>query len=450
MCGINVLFGGGPTEIVEGMNRIMAHRGVRSRTLDLGLGLVPLGHVRLPIQDTSADSDQPMIMEDGKVAMFVGEMFNFRDRNPSAKTDLPVLYDAFSKNDMEDVDGFWALVVVDPQSMTVTVTTDPLGKKQLYARVDDRKAISSEIEPLISLGPVTPDELYYSMVAKWGYSVYDNTPFEQVVKIPHGATLTFDADGNLLKEEYSTLLEPKPGDLLSLMRTAVRNRTVSDVPISLLLSGGLDSTIVFELLKETKVPFTAYHVDNGEEEYLEHLDFPDQVDLKILPVFKDPLSDDFLRHIVNANESPVDLGSMIPQYFLGQAVASKGTRVALSGDGADELFGGYGRAKRYDSQRSDVFCELPYYHLPRLDRLMMLHTVELRCPFLSIPVVRHALSLPWTDRMEKEELKRAFEGIVPDAILRRPKKALKSKQLLSDGRAWRDRLIREHRRIHFG
>ena len=78
-------------------------------------------------------------------------------------------------------------------------------------------------------------------------------------------------------------VEPKRTNLLVAMRQAVQNRTVSDVPVSVLLSGGLDSTIVFELLKETGIPFTAYHVENEEAEFLKYLDFPDRVKLKMLP-----------------------------------------------------------------------------------------------------------------------------------------------------------------------
>jgi len=73
-----------------------------------------------------------------------------------------------------------------------------------------------------------------------------------------------------------------------------------------------------------------------------------------------------------------------PQYHLFEAIkGGTNTRIVISGDGADELFGGYRRINEYDSQKSDVFHELTYYHLPRLDKLSMAHTLELRNPFFS-------------------------------------------------------------------
>jgi hypothetical protein len=108
------------------------------------------------------------------------------------------------------------------------------------------------------------------------------------------------------------------------------------------------------------------------------------------------------------NESPIDLGSVIPQFHLFEAVKKfSGYRFVLSGDGADELFGGYKRIHEFDSQKSDIFDELSYYHLPRLDKMSMAHTLELRSPFLNLDIVRFALHLPLQWRKDKQILKRA-------------------------------------------
>ncbi len=121
----------------------------------------------------------------------------------------------------------------------------------------------------------------------------------------------------------------------------------------------------------------------------------------------------------------MDLGSVLPQYALSCAIKREGYNVVLSGDGADELFGGYGRARIYDSQYSDIFHELVYYHLPRLDKLMMANTIELRCPFLSRDVIQGALSVNYKQRTEKQFLKKIFQDIVPRPILERKKEPLK-------------------------
>ena len=118
---------------------------------------------------------------------------------------------------------------------------------------------------------------------------------------------------------------------------------------------------------------------------------------------------------------------------MAQALRELGFYNVLTGDGADELFGGYTRAKEYDSQYSDVFCELPFYHLPKLDRTMMRSTVELRAPFLAPSVIKHGLNTPYEERNgEKKRLKSEFKDIVPKLILDRDKHPLKTDEIRND------------------
>jgi asparagine synthase (glutamine-hydrolysing) len=138
------------------------------------------------------------------------------------------------------------------------------------------------------------------------------------------------------------------------------------------------------------------------------------------------------------NETPVDLGSVIPQFYLFEAVKSQGSqRIVISGDGSDELFGGYSRIHEYDSQQSDVFEELCYYHLPRLDKMSMAHTLELRSPFLHLDIVRFALHLPLEWRKDKKILKDTFSPLLPSEIVDRKKIPLKNPQIKKDKVAYR-------------
>jgi asparagine synthase (glutamine-hydrolysing) len=142
------------------------------------------------------------------------------------------------------------------------------------------------------------------------------------------------------------------------------------------------------------------------------------------------------------NETPVDLGSVIPQYHLFEAVKKEsGYRIVLSGDGSDELFGGYSRIHEYDSQQSDVFEELPYYHLPRLDKMSMAHTLELRSPFLNLDIVRFALHLPLEWRTDKKILKDTFGPMLPDSVVNRKKEALKNPEIKEDKLKYRQKAV---------
>jgi asparagine synthase (glutamine-hydrolysing) len=116
------------------------------------------------------------------------------------------------------------------------------------------------------------------------------------------------------------------------------------------------------------------------------------------------------------------------------------TRIVISGDGADELFGGYRRMNEYDSQDSDIFHELVYYHLPRLDKLSMAHTLELRSPFLNHDIVRFALSLPLEERKNKKILKDTFKGLIPESIIDRSKLALKNQMIVEDQIEYRKKI----------
>ena len=107
------------------------------------------------------------------------------------------------------------------------------------------------------------------------------------------------------------------------------------------------------------------------------------------------------------------------------------------------MFGGYRRINKYDSQKSDVWSELVNYHLPRLDKMMMQHTVELRSPFLARPVVESALGLPYQWRTNKNILKYAFQDILPEEIIDRKKEPLKIEEVRTDKEGHSLRLTKE-------
>jgi asparagine synthase (glutamine-hydrolysing) len=202
----------------------------------------------------------------------------------------------------------------------------------------------------------------------------------------------------------------------------------------------LDSSIIAAILSEVGADVRWFSIENGEKEFTDILAKHLNKEVNFLDYSMD---DSRVKEIYQIwNEGPIDLGSVIPQFHLFEAVKNFGKyRIVLSGDGSDELFGGYSRIHEYDSQKSDVFDELTFYHLPRLDKMSMAHTLELRSPFLHLDIVRFALHLPLEWRKDKKILKDTFGPLLPDEIVNRKKEALKNPKIKEDKLKYRQHAV---------
>jgi asparagine synthase (glutamine-hydrolysing) len=442
MCGLIAILnrkaGGWDTASAEkAMDRglkFMAHRGLPGRSGFVHHKEATIGHVRLPIIDLSTESDQPYHYEESVYA-FVGEIFNYQEFSPDARSDTHMIGEVLAKQEGDKFhrfDGFWSLVYANKDM--VCAITDYLNQKPLYFHREST-LIASEPGAIIAAldQQLTRNRVYFSNVLKWGYDPSGRTPYEEISQLPAGHILTLSRNRLDLVPYWDWAKIPHESDLAGLLIEATRNRLIGDRPVGLLLSGGLDSTILFRILTEVLGnDVKVFHAENNENMFLEvALDgYPSQV-LRPPPVT--------VEEAVIAHQVPVDLGSMVPQLALAKALRKENFYVAMSGDGADEAFGGYRRAKEYDSQGSDLFVELPYYHLPRLDRLMMAETVELRTPYLAPKVIRHAMDLPWHRRQAKEVLKEL--SIVPGLIRDRTKLPLKTQAVIDGGIRYRQEVV---------
>ena len=444
MCGINYLFSASTTSIKE-MNQTLAFRGLKNHTHNLVTADKSFGSVRLPIQDLSHDFDQPYI-RGNYIFLYSGEIYK-----PGIKNDLELFANFVQSygvsrtlSIINDLDFMLSAIVYNLATKETHIITDFLAKKPLYVLYHrDSKTIlgvSSEIKSLtIIKTKYRENHYYYSTVAKFGYCRTSDTFDMDIIKLPPAVHITLDTKGNAINVDNYVQLSPQKNSLYSVLKDAVKNRLIGDRPVSLLISGGLDSTIVYYLARQFTDEIALFHIDNNEEEYLNYLDIPSNITVKKLHLDK---IDRKLNTILYYNESPVDLGSMIPQYLLGEAIRKMGSyNIVLSGDGADELFGGYKRINDYDSQYSDIYDELIYYHLPRLDKLMMANTIEIRCPYLSRKVIETAMSLPYSARINKQYLKETFKELVPSEIINRKKQALKTEENIKTPQAWRLSLI---------
>jgi asparagine synthase (glutamine-hydrolysing) len=459
MCGI--LIAHNPSE--ERINSI-AHRGIEYSTHSDASGLT-LCHHRLPIQTAVGDAwIQPIEISPNRYMLFNGEIFNYPFDYGSDTEYLKTLFSSFDFSSLEmfsalyephirSWDGFWAICLVDMNKKEVIAFTDPLGKKCLY--YNDKGEICSEMKGLIDQDSFQ-DSSFMGGVRKWGYVSNETTPFANIQKLKPNYFHKWNFSNPDFKQSYGPYYVFKPlkfqfnsEDMLldwvwNKLELATKNRLLSlDYPISILLSGGLDSSIIGGLLLKLGADVSWYTINNGpDNDYVK--DCEDYWGIKVNQLeYNMELDEKKLQEIYfKWNESPVDMGSVIPQYFLFDAI-KKGTntRIVLSGDGADEMFGGYRRIDEYDSQGSDIFHELTHYHLPRLDKMSMAHTLELRNPFLNLDLVQLALELPFELRKHKTILKKAFKGLVPDSVIERKKHPLKNEKIVKDPMQYRTEAI---------
>jgi asparagine synthase (glutamine-hydrolysing) len=419
-----------PVELLE-------HRGIRYKFTPAGGGAVV--HVRLPIVGLGEQYDQP-VQEGPWTIAFVGEILDFRDEDPGAECDLGIVVDAWvnrGPHGLRGRDGFWSVVAVNSRDKSLHLLCDYLAQKPLYYRTDMRMA-ASEPAALAAAAPVTPDEVYLAAVIKWGYCPQtDRTPYREVKKVRPGEHVVIHVNRRVEKEVVDRLT-PRGGDLKHEITEAVRRRVLaSDVPVACLVSGGLDSSIVYTLADRYGDVRAYYASDHGEPDTMERLAVSAVIGKRLLTEidWRDVPLDKALEYM----QEPIDLGSLVPQVALSDQIKES---VCLTGDGADELFGGYGRAQRYDSQASDVWHELVAWHLPRLDRVMMRNRVEVRSPFLARRVAEVALSLPWPTRRGKKILRDLFRDDLPIHVADRPKVPLRTKVVERDREAWSSELVR--------
>lgn len=442
MCGVVGVLGEGTADVDQKLwaaIKALDHRGTREPQVNIR-GSGGIGHVRLPIIGLSEEFDQP-VCRDGWTVGFVGEILDYRKWDPDAESDVEVAVDSWINNRQRfrSFDGFWSIVALTPTGDLIAMV-DYLAQKPLYVR-DDKyaRAVASEPDALVALGPVTPDEIYFSAVLKWGYCPETSrSPYREIRKMLPGEALLMYQDGGDLSLITDPLLPYTASAevLKKEIEEAIYRRVLSaDVPVASLVSGGLDSAIVHTVASRMG-DLKVYHSENGERDRFNTLKIQDYT---LLEEGGPPVTVD---EALDYMQEPLDLGSLVPQIELSDSIQET---VCLTGDGADEFFGGYGRALRYDSQFSDVFYELVGWHLPRLDRVMMRNCIEIRSPFLSRYVAGIALGLPRELRMNKRILRDLFRADLPPGVADTPKWPLRTPVVAKDREARSIQLVERFR-----
>jgi len=380
MCGICGVrrFDGGPVEegVLRAMRDVMAHRGPDDEGLYLSEG-VGLGHRRLSVIDL-ATGHQPMFNENGTVCIvFNGEIYNHLD----VRTELERLGHRYiTRSDTESIihayeedgtacvhrlNGMFAFAIWDARAHILFLARDRTGMKPLYYWVDAEKFVfASEIKSILEY-PGMPRELDMDGLNLYLALQYVPAPwtlFKGVRKLPPGHFLVCHADGRVKIEKYWDVTygsEDDKGEAFYIegirerVLRAVERRLISDVPLGAFLSGGVDSSTVVGLMSRImNRPVDTYVVgfDLGEGSPKFNVDREHArlaarhfgTNHHEVVISQSDRIADVLPALVRQMDEPISNPTAISTYFVSR-LARQTVTVALSGDGADEIFGGYYR-----------------------------------------------------------------------------------------------------------
>lgn len=382
MCGIAGFFlerGAADPAAVRSMCDQIRHRGPDDEGvhIDGGCGI---GMRRLSIIDLST-GHQPMSNEDGTVwVVFNGEIYNFQQlrqdlisqghrfaTNSDTET-LIHLYEQEGPDGLRKLRGMFAYAVWDGREQQLFLARDRFGKKPLYYAVLPQGIyFGSELKCLRVAGvPLELDEEALRLYFYFSYIPDPHSPFRTIRKLPPGTWLRYRRGGSVTTGRYWTLpaLTEKPApDLLEeevgrrLRETfdeAVRLRMIADVPLGAFLSGGIDSSsVVASMALQSAEPIKTFSIGFEEADFNE-LHWAGLVAKKYRTdhheIVVQPDSVGLVSRLVSHFDEPFGDASAIPTFIVSE-FAVRHVKVALSGDGGDELFGGYPRFADVEKQR---------------------------------------------------------------------------------------------------
>jgi asparagine synthase (glutamine-hydrolysing) len=499
-------------EALKRMTAKLARRGPDNEGFFNG-GALAFGHRRLSIIDLTAHSDQPMVDDDLKLALvFNGTIYNYKELRAEL---LEMGYDFFSEGDTEVIlkayhawgekcvqrfYGMFAFALWDMRDKSLLLARDRFGIKPMYYALDGaRLRFASTMQSLLAGGGVdtaiNPVALHHHFTL---HSVVPapHTLLSGIKKLPPAHTMKFTVSGEVTLRRYWALDATRPAVALSeqewivatravMTRALERHRLASDVPVGVLLSGGLDSSLLVGLLAD--------HVDDLNTFSIGFEDVAGETANEF--EYSDLMAEHFgTRHhrfsIPNSEvlaclpEAIAQMSEPMPSYdvtafyLLGQKV-SEHVKVVLAGQGADEVFGGYFWYPRMDAANGSPLARfsqhyfdrdhteylamiMPDYHVPdvtaawvtdelaklqadefldevfrldvtalmvddpvkRVDNMTMAWGLEARVPFLDHELVELAAHMPPSLKLKeggKFPLKAIARGVIPDAVIDRPK-----------------------------
>jgi asparagine synthase (glutamine-hydrolysing) len=385
MCGIAGILaspGGAedPRERARAMAACLAHRGPDAGGVGAGPGWA-LGMRRLAVQDTTDAGLQPMRLRELTLVLN-GEIYNFRELRDElrshgyafrSRSDTEVALaalDRWGTGALPRFNGMFALALVDERRRTALLARDRFGKKPLFiARLRGGVHFASELKSLLHVAraelSLCPDAL--AAYFRFQYVPWPRTIFREVRKLPPASWIEVDLDSGAatapatfwsLPEPAADAVEATPGELLDAIGTAVRRRLVADVPVGAFLSGGTDSSLVVAGMRAAEADVRTFSIGFADPRFDESR-YAKAVAAKLGTrhthrqlEWSDAMA--LIPALATSYDEPFADSSALPTLAVAR-LAREEVTVALSGDGGDELFGGY---LRYRAGRAARLAEL--------------------------------------------------------------------------------------------
>ena len=365
MCGISAIVGGSDLAAMERMVSVLGHRGPDAQA-SVRIGPHAFGHTRLSIIDLECGA-QPMADPSGRYTItFNGEIYNYAELRDELQrsgatflthSDTEVVLAAYGRWGEAALDrfrGMFAFAIWDAADGVLFAARDLFGEKPLYyASPSGHLVLASEIKAIVASGLVsdTVDFAAVDAFLAFGYVPPTMSIYRDIRPLPPAHWLRWDGRELTLERYWRPSLQPRrigleeAGETLrTLLRQAVRRQMIADVPVGAFLSGGLDSTSIVAFMQgQNPQPVKTFAVGFGEE--INELPYAravarrygtdhHEVDLGAPPVAE------LLETMAAVYDEPFADSSAIPTYLISK-FARRFVKVVLSGDGGDEMLGGY-------------------------------------------------------------------------------------------------------------
>lgn len=436
MCGLVFLHGPNAVKRISNSLKRLTHRGPDDQSIWKN-DRTALGFTRLMINGTNLQGRQPY-QNNNSIGVVNGEVYNHvalakQLGIPTSQCDTDILFtifDQFEERSIDLVDGFYSAVFYQPRFNTVTCLRDHIGKKPLFfGRSGQEWFVTSELKALDTIER-------FEMVPLGGTRINLDTGELKTVLSHSSRAVSSEAYRN----NSPTFIKgvKNSSTLTRLLDRAVKKRLPDrDEPVGIFLSGGLDSSIIAALAHATRddvICFVLGGRDSVDRDAVRIItEWLGLKDVRTVELPTEEKIPELLKAVVYSTESynPSIISNGIATYILAKAARKAGVKVILSGEGADELFGGYHQFSAdnpWRSTRAQLILDMPMTELRRLDMSCMAHSIEPRCPFLDREVRAYSDKLDfedmYNDKQNKIALRKSFETVLHPEIVNRKKTSL--------------------------